>query len=502
MPSKTLQAAAILLLRTPKNPEILLGRRAPSMLFLGSYWAFFGGTQTAADLTLQKTLSLSPQETQRYVAIRELFEETGILLGETQEDPALLRKSPEAFVEAALRGRITLQAEQLLPAGRYLTPEYAPLRFDTQYFLAWCPPMVQVESLSLSSEVSELCFLRPSEALARWRSSQLVIPSPVRVALSLLSLTPNLSADPVQFIALAAQRSERSRALDPIDCGDLGGRWVEVLPGVALVPLRTPTLPPATHTNCVLVGNQELIAIDPASPYPDEQKVLDNVLAFLEKSRGCKLKGIFLTHHHQDHISGAAYLKKQQNVPVYAHAKTAALVPAGLVDHFIEDGQTFELAGSPARKLRALFTPGHAPGHLCYREETTGITASGDMVASIGSIIIDPSEGDMSQYLASLTLLKESQPSFLIPSHGLTIGDPAAKIDEYIAHRLMREAKVLSALQAQPAAKPQELLPTAYDDTPVIFYPLAVRSLLAHLQKLVNDGRVRDLPDGRFVAIP
>ena len=502
MSSKIRQAAAILLLRTPQNPEILLGRRAPSMLFLGNYWAFFGGTPTEADLQLQKALGLSPQETMRYVALRELFEETGILLGGAEDDVTALRKSPAAFAEGVLQKRITLRIDQLWPAGRYLTPEHAPLRFDTQYFLAWCPPEVSAETLSLSSEVSELCFLRPGEALARWRASQMVIPSPVRVALSLLSLTPKSSAEPEQFAALAAQRAEKRRSLDPIDCGDLGGRWIEVLPGVALVPLRTPTLPPATHTNCVLVGSQELIAIDPATPYPDEQKVLDNVLAFLEKSRGCKLKAIFLTHHHQDHISGAAYLKKQQNVPVYAHAKTAALVPAGLVDYFIEDGQTFELAGSPVRRLRAIFTPGHAPGHLCYREETTGITASGDMVASIGSIIIDPSEGDMSQYLASLTLLKESQPSFLIPSHGLTIGDPAAKIDEYIAHRLLREAKVLSALQAQPNAKPQDLLPTAYDDTPIFLYPLAVRSLLAHLQKLVNDGRARDLPDGRFVATP
>jgi endoribonuclease LACTB2 len=502
MSSKILQAAAILLLRTPQNPEVLLGRRAPSMLFLGNYWAFIGGTLTEADLSLQKALSLPHQETMRYVALRELFEETGLLFGGAEDDVTALRKSPTAFIEAVLQKRITLSVDQLWPAGRYLTPEYAPLRFDTQYFIAWCPPEVSVEALSLSSEVSELCFLRPSEALARWRASQMVIPSPVRVALSLLSLTPKSSVDPEQFAAVAAQRAEKRRSLDPIDCGDLGGRWVEILPGVALVPLRTPTLPPATHTNCVLIGSQELIAIDPATPYKDEQKVLDNVLAFLEKSRGCKLKAIFLTHHHQDHISGAAYLKKQQNVPVYAHAKTAALVPAGLVDHFIEDGQICELAGSPARRIRAIFTPGHAPGHLCYREETTGITASGDMVASIGSILIDPSEGDMSQYLASLTCLKESRPSFLIPSHGLTIGDPAAKVDEYIAHRLLREAKVLSALQAQPNVKPQDLLSTAYDDTPVVLYPLAVRSLLAHLQKLVKEGRVRDLPDGRFVATP
>jgi ribonuclease/clavin/mitogillin len=502
MATKILQAAAILLLKNPENPEVLLGRRAPSMLFLGNYWAFLGGSQTEADLNLQKALNLSAEETKRYVAIRELFEETGILLGNTHEDPMPLRKSPEAFAEAILQKRLTIWPDQLLPAGRYLTPDHAPLRFDTQYFIAWCPPNLREEDLSLSSEVSELCFIKPQEALSRWRASQMVIPSPVRVALSILSLTEKPSKNPENFANLAAQRAEKSRALDPVDCGDLGGRFIEVFPGVSLVPLRTPTLPPATHTNCALFGTKELLAVDPASPYQDEQKVLDTVLDHLAQTRGCTLKAILLTHHHQDHMSGAAYLKKKQNVPVYAHAKTAALVPAGLVDYLIEDGHAFELPGNPARRVTAMFTPGHAPGHLCYREETTGITASGDMVASVGTIIIDPSEGDMSLYLASLTRLKESKPSFLIPSHGLTIGDPAAKIDEYIKHRLAREAKVLQALQAKPNAKPQDLLETAYDDTPVALYPLAVRSLMAHLQKLVNDGVVTTQADGRFLANP
>lgn len=491
-----MDAAAVLLLRGPEDPEVLLGRRAPPLPFLGGQWAFPGGTKLEADTRAARALGLS--DPLKITALRELFEETGILLGHV-DDPdtaqALRQAGPSAFAEAVEAGRLRLSHEQLLPAGRYLTPDYVPFRIDARYFLAWAP---NDEPAALSGELVEATFLRPLEALDSWRRAERLLPSPVRVALSTLGRLPPRPQDPARYLEEAAEASERSRALDPIDCGDLGGSLVELFPGVALVPLRTPTLPPATHTNCTLFGSRELLAVDPASPYPSEQRLLDRVLEHLE-TRGARLVGVLLTHHHQDHIGGAAYLKNRAGVPVYAHRETAARVPTGLVDRLLEEGDVLELAGDPPRRVRALFTPGHAPGHLCYREETTGVTANGDMIASIGSILIDPSEGDMAEYLASLARLKASQPSFLIPAHGLVIGDPAGKVDEYVRHRLLREKKVLEALLAQPGpAEPGALLARAYDDTPPALYPLALRSLLAHLEKLMRDGLAARGADGRF----
>src|SRR5262249_17782077 len=87
--------------------------------------------------------------------------------------------------------------------------------------------------------------------------------------------------------------------------------------GIVLVPLRTPTLPPATHTNCYIVGGDEVVVIDPASPYEEEQEILDRVL------ENRQVREIWLTHLHQDHIGGANRLKHRLGVKIAAHPITA-----------------------------------------------------------------------------------------------------------------------------------------------------------------------------------
>jgi glyoxylase-like metal-dependent hydrolase (beta-lactamase superfamily II) len=263
----------------------------------------------------------------------------------------------------------------------------------------------------------------------------------------------------------------------------------EIEPGVGVFPVRTPTLPPATHTNCYLVGADEVVVIDPASPYAEEQAALDAALADLA-GQGRRIVEIWLTHHHGDHVGGAAHLAARLGVPVAAHPVTAALVSPGIsVARPLADGETMALAGEPVRRLRPVFTPGHAPGHLCFLEETTGFLVAGDMVAGIGTILIDPDEGDMRLYLASLERMKALAPRALLPAHGDVIEDSAGKLDLYIRHRLWREARVHDALSARGAATAAELVPPAYSDVPAELYPLAERSLIAHLHKLAADGK-------------
>jgi len=262
-------------------------------------------------------------------------------------------------------------------------------------------------------------------------------------------------------------------------------------PGIAVSPLRTPTLPPATHTNCYVVGDREVIVIDPASPYGDEQAALDRALDHWQQ-RGRRIVAIWLTHHHPDHVGGARHLAARLKVPIAAHPATARLLDRALPVHQqLEDGDVVELDGDPPRRLRALFTPGHAPGHLCFYEGNTGMLIAGDMVASVGTIVVDPDEGDMAAYLSSLGRMKALGSRALLPAHGNAIADPAAKLDEYVRHRLWREARVLDALTARGSATARELTPHAYADVPAALHRLAERSLLAHLHKLVADGRVR-----------
>lgn len=277
---------------------------------------------------------------------------------------------------------------------------------------------------------------------------------------------------------------EQVRAAVPTSATAAPPTLESVSPGIRVLALRTPTLPPAAHTNVYLVGPEDgpVAVVDPGSPYPDQQAALDAVLERLP------ISSVLLTHHHGDHVGGAAALAARWGVPIAAHATTAQLLDGVVeVTRLIEDGETIDGA-------TAVFTPGHAEGHLCF--EVGGATIAGDMVAGIGTILIDPDEGDMAAYLASLERLRARPPAMLLPAHGPPIADGAGKLTEYLAHRRMREERVLAALTDAPRLA-RDLLETAYADTPRALWPLAERSLRAHLVKLVREGLARD-DAGRF----
>ena len=283
---------------------------------------------------------------------------------------------------------------------------------------------------------------------------------------------------------------EQVRAAVAVRVDDTVATVTPVAPGIRVLALRTPTLPPAAHTNVYLVGPQggPVAVVDPGSPYGDQQQVLDDELA---KAGG--VSRVLLTHHHGDHVGGAAVLAARWRVPIAAHANTQRRL-AGRVEvtELVDDGDViFTYAGGDAV---AVFTPGHADGHLCF--EIGGAIIAGDMVAGIGTILIDPSEGDMALYLASLEKLRDRPQATLLPAHGPAIPDGHAKLTEYLAHRRMREVRVVAALDGTVA----ELVARAYSDTPAVLWPLAERSLLAHLVKLERDGVAREV-DGRWCKI-
>ncbi len=257
----------------------------------------------------------------------------------------------------------------------------------------------------------------------------------------------------------------------------------EVAPGVVRVAVATPTLPPATHTGCYLVGRSDLLAVDPGSPYPDQQEALAAAVA----GRG-RLTAIVLTHHHGDHVGGARALALATGAPIMAHRDAAARLARRIeVDRYLSDGDRLDLGG---RRIEVLLTPGHAPGHLVLLDLDSRAAIVGDLVAGVGTILIDPDDGDMATYLASLARLRAAGVGALLPAHGPVIDDGPAKLDAYVAHRAMREDRVLAALDDGPRAL-ASLCAVAYADTPSWLWPLAERSLRAHLDKLVAEGRAR-----------
>jgi ribonuclease/clavin/mitogillin len=479
-------AAAIILLKDPADPKVFSVKRSPKLAFMGGFHTFPGGQLDKGDEGIKVAGQDGEEDAKmRVCAVRELFEEAGILIARGAE-----RISPDRLagqrleLEAGTRtfkqildeNEVQIAAESLPAAGRWVTPPFAPRRFDTCFFLAWLPegqePTVSPGELELGE------WIRPAEALARWKRGEIVMAPPT------LYIIRTLAANTTQVDQLPSALSSIPEARQGMV------RRIEFRAGIFFYPLKTPTLPPATHTNCYIIGGDELIVIDPASPYEEEQKELDILIDSL-LAEGRKVREIFVTHHHHDHIAGVAHLRERLGVPVAAHRLTADHLSNYLrIDRLVEDNELIDLQGDPGWRVRILHTPGHTRGHLCFHEENSGAILTGDLIAGVGTVVIDPPEGNMVQYYASLNrLLELPRLTSLLPAHGPAIGSARDKIEEYIEHRNLREKRILEAVRAGAGTAP-EIVEAAYTDVSPVMYGLAERSTVAHLEKLEEEGRV------------
>jgi glyoxylase-like metal-dependent hydrolase (beta-lactamase superfamily II)/8-oxo-dGTP pyrophosphatase MutT (NUDIX family) len=496
MPAMPKDAAAIILLKDRQDPKVFWVKRSYKLAFMGGFHSFPGGQLDEEDRTLNVTNSNgNDASAMQACAVREFFEETGVLLAEGTaalsperliEQRRALEQQTKSFKQILDEDRLVIDASKLESAGRWVTPPFAPRRFDTWFFLAWLPDGQEPQVETGELETGE--WIRPADAYALWKRGEVLMAPP--------------TLHIIRTLADNCHRLEQlSQALTAAPEAQRGAvRRIELRHGLFIYPVRTPTLPPATHTNCYVIGGDELIVIDPASPYEDEQAGLDSFIESL-LAEGRRVREILVTHHHYDHVAGVDHLRERLGVRVAGHRLTAERLSGRLqVDRLVEDNDLIELAGDPGWRIRILHTPGHTRGHLCFYEENTGTIFTGDLIVGIGTVVIDPPEGNMKQYLASLRrLLDLPKLTSLFPAHGPVLGASLPKIHEYIEHRMMREDRILEAVRSG-AGTPQEIVELAYTDVARVMYPLAARSTVAHLEKLEEDGLVVRGNSGRYRA--
>lgn len=427
--------------------EILFGMRSRRSRFMPGNLAFPGGKLEEADAP-ERAGALA-----RCVA-REVEEETGV----------------------------RVPSERWLDAGERVTPPLFPVRFRTRFFVATLPEEADLASPPRPEEIESLRVARPGVLLAEWERGESFVPPPLLPILRSLDASP-----PADLEALAAEIARINVAEDPLP-------RIEFVPGIWVLPVRTRTLPPATHTNVWIAGGRRFVVVDPGATDPEEQARILGV-ARRRESEGARVHAVLLTHQHKDHAAGAAAVARELGVPVRAHPGTFDLLGDaldGVSGTPIADGERIDLDGAV---LEAIHTPGHAPGHLVFLDRARGAMISGDLVSGLSTILIGGLDGgDMAAFLDSLRRARATGATQVLPAHGPPL--PAQALDAALAHRLDRERKVVAALSDRPRPV-AEIAEEAYADTPAAPPFLRELQARAHLEHLERQGvALRDLPDG------
>ncbi|GMV99515.1 MAG: hypothetical protein AMXMBFR84_06540 [Candidatus Hydrogenedentota bacterium] len=482
--SDPIPSVAAILMAEGDPDRILLVRRNLVLRFMGGFHVFPGGRIEAQESTLNVDAADHAGHAAAIHAVaREVFEETGILCTRGPRPPAeelhdmrvKLLAEAITFDDVLLRSSLRIHAADFRPAGRWVTPPFMPIRFDTQYFLYSCETPADVQIIE--GEIIDFGWYSPEEARTLWQKGSIKLPHPVAFALRQLSLRDR----PDLLDRLCETSVSKDSSI---------GR-IETRRGIHVLPLETSGLPPATHTNCVLVGEDDLFVIDPG-PGPGSGRI--GLLDQLDQlcRNGARIHAVLLTHGHPDHVGSAEWVKAHCGAPIWAHRNTRlSFAP----DRYLEDGDVIPLAGDPGWRLRCLHTPGHDPGHLCFFEESTRTVIAGDLVSGHGSVVIAPDNGgEMTAYLASLRRVQAIAAKLIIPAHGFPIGKPDEFILNTLDHRLTREARIKAALDGGLETE-EALLAEAYKDVHESLWPLARQSLRAHLARLRANTVEQKSPD-------
>jgi glyoxylase-like metal-dependent hydrolase (beta-lactamase superfamily II)/8-oxo-dGTP pyrophosphatase MutT (NUDIX family) len=533
-PVATRPAATVLLLRDgPNGVEVLMTRRSMTASFAPGAYVFPGGGVDAADALSHAQASRRATQsdlhlTQAIAAIRESFEELGVLLARRADGSAcnnadiaaLDRKKP--FVAQCAALGLKLAASEVFVFAHWITDRDLSRRFDVPFLIAKMPD--GQTPVADESEQFEPVWVRPADALARHEQGGFFIIFPTIRTLERLRefssvdavLTACAATDEPLFTScpragiLAGKEvrymeheqpfgelemvSPDGQIVHPLDWGT--DQPVQLLKNLIRLTAPNPGAMTGPGTNSYLVGdpNTGYIAIDPGPADMDH-------IERLWRAAGGDIRQIVCTHSHPDHSPGAKPLQTlcahaAHGVPPILGLPSAATATANsqftpdrtLLNQELCTLAPIGLESDLTHNLKVIHTPGHAANHLCLVLVEDGLLFSGDHVLNGSTTVVNPPDGEMTAYLDSLDVLSaacaEHRIQFILPAHGYVLGNASQAIGHLKAHRLKREAKILKVMQAQPDGSMDDWVAKAYDDVPERMWPVAKRSLLAHVERI------------------
>ncbi len=533
-PASARPAATVLLLRdSPAGIEVLMTRRSLNASFAPGAYVFPGGAVDASDaashtLAKRRNLQSDLHLTQAIAAIRECFEELGILLARRtdgthadDQDIAALNRGAPLAAQCAARG-LVMAADEVFVLAHWITDRDLPRRFDVPFLVARMPQgQVPVAD---ESEQFEPVWIRPADALARHREGAFFIIFP-----TIRTLQRLLDYATVEKVLQACAATEQPLWTSCPRAGLLAGRearymehelpygelamvcpdgqilhtldWqseqpVPLLKNLLRLTAPNPGVMTGPGTNSYVVGDPATgyVVIDPGPADPEH-------LGKLWRAAGGDIRMIVCTHSHPDHSPGAAPLQAlchpKPAILGLPSAPTARSHSAFTPDRTLSHGERIILEAAHTddnsmHTLQVIHTPGHAANHVCLMLLEDGLLFSGDHILSGSTSVIDPPDGDMTDYLESLDRLSaactEHEIGFILPAHGHVIGgfdgEAMGAISRLRTHRLQREARVLHAMESHPEGTLDDWLGLAYDDVPPRMWPVAKRSLMAHVARI------------------